>query len=189
MPAEYMQSGNVSAKTDTYAFGVVLLELLTGKPPMNRATRELLSDTLAPELEHPEQQFGSCLDGKVKWEESNVQAGCKLAAIAAGCLKRAPHRSVVADVVDSVDKLAGRRSSRVSAPQRPQSPSLKCANCGAALEADGLFCSTCGAPRPGAARSPTARPGTQQSGRSMSAGAAFVTQHIVMKDHRQDMYG
>jgi len=32
-PLEYLQLGHVSEKTDAYAFGVVLLELLTGKPP------------------------------------------------------------------------------------------------------------------------------------------------------------
>jgi hypothetical protein len=33
MPMEYIQMGRVSEKTDTFAYGVVLLELLTGKPP------------------------------------------------------------------------------------------------------------------------------------------------------------
>ena len=32
-PVEYMQMGQVSEKTDTFAFGVVLCELLTGLSP------------------------------------------------------------------------------------------------------------------------------------------------------------
>ena len=36
MPYEYSQSGHVSAKTDAFAFGVVLLEMITGRPPARR---------------------------------------------------------------------------------------------------------------------------------------------------------
>lgn len=38
--------GHVSEKTDTYAFGVVLCELLTGKPPADYGTGETLAGTM-----------------------------------------------------------------------------------------------------------------------------------------------
>jgi serine/threonine protein kinase len=46
MPLEYIQSGHVSEKTDSFALGVVLLELLTGRRP--QAVSELL--TMEPDL-------------------------------------------------------------------------------------------------------------------------------------------
>jgi serine/threonine protein kinase len=39
MPPEYTMSGHVSERTDAFAFGMVLLELLAGRPP--RETAEL----------------------------------------------------------------------------------------------------------------------------------------------------
>ena len=51
MPLEFLNSGRVSEKTDAYAFGVVLCELLTGKPPVDHADdaeSELLSQYMLP---------------------------------------------------------------------------------------------------------------------------------------------
>ena len=62
MPPEYIQYGHVSAKTDTYAYGVVLLELLTGRPPYDSTVREPLVDELAAELNEPERLLASWLD-------------------------------------------------------------------------------------------------------------------------------
>ena len=77
MPPEYTQSGRVSAKTDTYAFGVVLLEMLTGQPPFHPQTRETLVNELAPALADPERLFAPHLDGRAKVELRVEQGGGK----------------------------------------------------------------------------------------------------------------
>ena len=50
-PPEYAMSGHVSEKTDAFALGVVLLELLTALPSSNRETNEFLYQGLSPVLQ------------------------------------------------------------------------------------------------------------------------------------------
>ena len=111
MPPEYFQAGRVSEKTDTYAYGVVLLELLSGKPPVDSTSRELLSDAMGAAIEDPARCLRPHLDPKAgSWD---VRRACKLATIADRCLAaRMQHRCKAADVVDEVDALAGRRVRR-----------------------------------------------------------------------------
>ena len=57
--------GHVSEKTDTFAFGVVLLELLTGKPPYDHATATRLSSFPDDQLCEPATQLAPLLDARV----------------------------------------------------------------------------------------------------------------------------
>jgi hypothetical protein len=65
MPMEYIQMGRVSEKTDTFAYGVVLLELLTGKPPCNESTNEALHSFAHEMLCDPAGRLVPLLDARV----------------------------------------------------------------------------------------------------------------------------
>ena len=123
MPPEYIQSGRVSTKTDTYAFGVVLLELLTGKPPFDPQTRETLVNELSPilALADPSRLFVPYLDGRAgDWD---ARGACALASLADRCADmRVEHRCTVADVVRSIDELAGRGEAQAPGRRRGRWP-------------------------------------------------------------------
>jgi serine/threonine protein kinase len=83
-PLEYLQLGHVSEKTDAYAFGVVLLELLTGEPP-NEGHTMLAGNVLAAATrEAPARRFPhaslantappTCLPTRVRVSPSRVYA-------------------------------------------------------------------------------------------------------------------
>ena len=91
-------------KTDTYAYGVVLLELLSGKPPVDSRSRELLTSTLYPVLKYAKRDLPAHLDSR--GGEWNVRAAVKLGAVAARCVDNEHERCVVADVVADIDSLA-----------------------------------------------------------------------------------
>ena len=97
-PPEYTGQGHVSEKTDTFAFGVVLLELLTAKPPSHAG--ELLYSELSLMLDR---RAG-------EWPRDKTLA---LAAIAHKCLEMVVRkRCAVRDVLVELDVLAGRMALR-----------------------------------------------------------------------------
>ena len=76
--------GHVSEKTDTFAFGVVLCELLTGKPPYDHATATRLSSFADDQLCEPATQLAPLLDARVPFASWAAAAGDGGGAMMAG---------------------------------------------------------------------------------------------------------
>jgi len=108
-PPEYAMSGHVSEKTDTFAFGVVLLELLTAMPPSNMDSGEFLYSELSHQLRHAKAAMPPLLDGRAgQWPMEKALA---LSAIAKKCLEMLPRdRCTIRDVLVELDLLAGRQA-------------------------------------------------------------------------------
>jgi hypothetical protein len=66
MAPEYTQMGRVSEKTDTFSFGVVLLELLTGMPPYDESSGEPLHTEAYDLLCDPPRRLAPLLDRRVR---------------------------------------------------------------------------------------------------------------------------
>jgi hypothetical protein len=123
----------VSEKTDTFAFGVVLLELLTGKPAVNEETneflysemQEVLQQVVAPQplsvsvsfisSSSPVMRLLPLLDaaagGDVKRDRQLRKRVTTLALITAKCVEMfARKRCTVSEVLPELDALAGREA-------------------------------------------------------------------------------
>ncbi|XP_063921679.1 interleukin-1 receptor-associated kinase 4-like isoform X2 [Zophobas morio] len=96
--------GDVSPKLDTFSFGVVLLELLTSKPPMddNREGKDLVThvdDTCSDDIT-------PLLDVSVgSWSANEINFGQKLYEIAQSCLQEKKQRPLMASVCSNLGEL------------------------------------------------------------------------------------
>ncbi|KAL8117904.1 pto-interacting protein 1-like [Apium graveolens] len=84
---EYFQHGKISDKTDVYAFGVVLLELLTGRKPIE--TRTESGDGNLISWAKPLLQQGAIeklIDPNIKFTQKNFKQISRMVQAAAACI-------------------------------------------------------------------------------------------------------
>ena len=115
MPPEYL-CGHVSEKTDAFAFGVVLLELLTGEPSADRARGQMLWARMGSMADgdmpaHYDKRLGAAS----AWPQPET---AEFARIARRCIDTsvASRCKIAGDVRVELDHLAGR-------PTKPRAPS------------------------------------------------------------------
>ncbi|TMX04675.1 hypothetical protein EJD97_005964 [Solanum chilense] len=100
---EYFQHGKVSDKTDVYAFGVVLLELLTGRKPIE-AKRGPGEENLVLWAK-PLLQQGSLekfLDPRLKFPQKNLQQIARMTQAAAACIHTEESRRSNMDEITAI---------------------------------------------------------------------------------------
>jgi len=113
-PAEYIMHGQVSEKTDTFAFGVVLCELLTGEGPA------MLSAKMMEPLDDAERKLPPLLDTHIGGSGGGsggggwpVAGAVALGRIARRCIEMmVASRCTVAEVLPELDALAKRGAVR-----------------------------------------------------------------------------
>ncbi|CAN0922119.1 LysM domain receptor-like kinase 4 [Linum grandiflorum] len=104
MAPEYVETGEVTPKVDVYAFGVVLLELITGKEAvlgLGNGKETLLSTTMVSLIES---ELGSHFDPGLG--EGGMEMGVALYRVSLACLRReAECRPSMEEVVSNLVKI------------------------------------------------------------------------------------
>ncbi|KAH6825710.1 Protein kinase superfamily protein [Perilla frutescens var. hirtella] len=116
---EYVATGHLYVKSDVYGFGVVLLELLTGKralDPRRPSGQQNLVEWVKPDLSQ-RRKLKSLMDGRIEGQYSS-KAASQAAQLTLRCLEQEPRKrpsmKEVAEVLEQIAAMEKPKESRSS---------------------------------------------------------------------------
>ncbi|KAI0234114.1 Interleukin-1 receptor-associated kinase 4 [Lamellibrachia satsuma] len=102
MPPEYKQYGTISTKIDSYSYGVVLLELLTGLPSYDNSREDIgLTEHISEAVDKPEDILSLLDRSATDWPESVAISIYKLAK---RCLDSRKRRPEITEIFSEMEK-------------------------------------------------------------------------------------
>ncbi|XP_065837719.1 uncharacterized protein [Oscarella lobularis] len=122
-PETYL--GKASQRTDVYAFGVVLYEIVTGLPPYSYSKKVDLVNYML-EVEEKEEDVNIMFDPRVPWPHAEAR---ELTALAKMCTDKNSKRRPLMDKVDNIIKMLV--AAKFGYDDNDESPPLRTAAAGA----------------------------------------------------------